>query len=166
MGVSLRRSLLKFLFPFKALLITQIQRWEPMCLQKIMVGSFSCSCTLTKYQWFLHNYILWTKTEKVGTRCNGFELKEGRFRLDIWKKILHYESGEALEHVAQRNCGYPIPESVQGQTGWALNNLLWLSRATPHGKEFGDRWSWRSLLTWTIKWFYDSIFFYFQLIFY
>lgn len=80
-------------------------------------------------------------TEKVGTRRNGFELKEGRFRLDIWKKNLHHESGEALEHAAQRNCKWPIPGSIQGWTGWALNNLLWLARATFHGKEFGARWS-------------------------
>ncbi|KAJ7399448.1 hypothetical protein BTVI_114631 [Pitangus sulphuratus] len=30
------------------------------------------------------------------------------------------ESGETLAQVAQRNCGYPIPGSVQGQTGWGF----------------------------------------------
>jgi len=31
------------------------------------------------------------------------------------EEILHYESGETLEQVAQRSCGYSIPESIQGQ---------------------------------------------------
>lgn len=60
-------------------------------------------------------------TEKVGTRCNGFELKEGRFRLDIWKKNLHHESGKALEHAAQRNSGYP----------WKCLRLDWLGFEQP-----------------------------------
>ena len=32
---------------------------------------------------------------------NGFKLKEGRFSLDIKKKIFYSEGGEALEQVAQ-----------------------------------------------------------------
>ena len=32
---------------------------------------------------------------------NGFRLREGRFRLDIRKKIFYSEGGEALEQVAQ-----------------------------------------------------------------
>uniref|UniRef100_A0A8C0BVW1 Pyruvate dehydrogenase complex component X n=1 Tax=Buteo japonicus TaxID=224669 RepID=A0A8C0BVW1_9AVES len=34
--------------------------------------------------------------------------------------VLHCEGGEALEEVAQRGCGCPIPGSVQGQVGWGL----------------------------------------------
>ena len=30
---------------------------------------------------------------------------------------LHSEGGEALEQVAQRSCGCPLPGSVQGQVG-------------------------------------------------
>jgi len=33
------------------------------------------------------------------------------------KDILYYEGAEALEHVAQRDCGCPLPGSVQGQVG-------------------------------------------------
>ncbi|KAK4832523.1 hypothetical protein QYF61_023855 [Mycteria americana] len=39
----------------------------------------------------------------------GFEI------LHYKEEILHYEGGEALEQVAQRNCGCPIPGSVQDQ---------------------------------------------------
>ncbi|KAK4830959.1 hypothetical protein QYF61_014418 [Mycteria americana] len=35
-------------------------------------------------------------------------------------QCLHYESGEALEQVAQRSHGCPIPGSVQGQVGWGF----------------------------------------------
>ncbi|KAK4814803.1 hypothetical protein QYF61_027248 [Mycteria americana] len=34
--------------------------------------------------------------------------------------MLHYEGGEALEQVAQRSCGCPVPGSVQGQVGWGF----------------------------------------------
>lgn len=32
--------------------------------------------------------------------------------------VLLWEAGEALEQVAQRSCGCPIPGSVPGQAGW------------------------------------------------
>lgn len=39
---------------------------------------------------------------------NGFELKEGRFRLDIREKFFNSEGGEALVSAAQRSCRCPI----------------------------------------------------------
>ena len=32
--------------------------------------------------------------------------------------ILYFRGSEALEQVAWRNCGCPIPGSAQGQAGW------------------------------------------------
>jgi len=42
--------------------------------------------------------------------------------LDVGHKedIFYYESGKALEQVAQRTCGCPFAGSVQGQIGWGF----------------------------------------------
>ena len=60
-----------------------------------------------------------------GSDANGFKLKEGRFRLDVLsirckEEVLYCEGGAALEQVAQRGCGCPLPGSVQGQAGWGF----------------------------------------------
>ena len=34
------------------------------------------------------------------------------------KIVLYYESGEVLEQAAQRGCGCPVLQGVQGQVGW------------------------------------------------
>jgi len=58
---------------------------------------------------------------------------------------IHYsEGGEALEQVAQRNCGFPIPGGIQGQVerGCGRSDL---ARGIPaHGKEVGAGWLLRS----------------------
>lgn len=56
------------------------------------------------------------------TQENGFKLSEGRFKLDIGKKILPYEGGDAQAQVSQRSCGYPNPGSVQGTGGRGLGH--------------------------------------------
>jgi len=53
---------------------------------------------------------LFTKACSGRTRGKYFKLKEGRFRLK--KEIFYYEGCEALEQVAQRSCGCPLPGSL------------------------------------------------------
>ena len=36
------------------------------------------------------------------------------------EEIIYYQSGEALEQVAQGSCGCPITGNVPGQVGWGF----------------------------------------------
>jgi len=65
------------------------------------------------------------------------KLKEGRFRLDIRKKILHHEGGETLEEVAQRSCGCPLPGSAEDQVGWRSDQLGLVEDVPTRGREVG-----------------------------
>lgn len=58
------------------------------------------------------------------TRENGFNMKEGRFRLNIRRKLFTMRSSSIFftislpKKAAQRICGFPIPGSAQDQGGW------------------------------------------------
>ena len=56
-------------------------------------------------------------------------MKEGKIRLGkfkCWEEILYAEGGEVLAQAAQRSCGCPISEGIQGQVelGPGLPNLM------------------------------------------
>jgi len=63
---------------------------------------------------------------------------------------IHREGGETLEQDAQRNCGCPLPGSIQGQVGWSSEKPGVVEDVPAHGKGVGTRWSLRSLPTLTI----------------
>ena len=65
------------------------------------------------------------------------------------KQILYYET---LAQLAQRNCGCPLPGSVQGQARRGFEQPGLVEGVPAHGKGVGSRWSLRSLPTQTILW--------------
>jgi len=48
---------------------------------------------------------------------NGFRAKEGRLRLGTREKLFYNNDVEALEQVAWRGGGCPIPEDIRGHNG-------------------------------------------------
>jgi len=52
----------------------------------------------------------------------------------VKKEILPYEGGEALEQVAWRSCGCPLPGSVQGQVGWGFEQPGLVEGVPVHGR--------------------------------
>ena len=55
------------------------------------------------------------------------------------EEVLHCEGGEALEQVAQRSGGCPIPGSVQGQVGWGFEQPGLVEGVPAHGRGLGTR---------------------------
>jgi len=71
------------------------------------------------------------------------------------KGIVYCVDSEALEQVAQRSCGCPLPGSVQGQVGRGLEQPGLVEGVPACSRVVGTRCSLRSLPTLTIL-FYDS----------
>jgi len=49
------------------------------------------------------------------------------------REVLYCEGDEALEQVAQRSCGCPLPGSVQGQAGWGFEQPGLVEGVPAHG---------------------------------
>ena len=56
-----------------------------------------------------------------------------------FRTFLHYEGGEALEQIARRGCGCPLPGSVQGQAGWGFEQPDLVEGVPAHGRGVGTR---------------------------
>ena len=57
-----------------------------------------------------------------------------------YKKEIHYcEGGKALDEVAQRSCGCPLPGSVQGQANWVFEQRGLAEGVPVHSRGFGTR---------------------------
>ena len=50
-----------------------------------------------------------------------------------------HEGGEALEQVAQRSCGCPLPSSAEGQVGWGFEQPGLVKGVPAHGSRVGTR---------------------------
>jgi len=55
------------------------------------------------------------------------------------EETLYSEGDKALAQVAQRSCGCPLPESVQGQVGQGLEQPALVEGVPAHGRGVGTR---------------------------
>ncbi|KAJ7414828.1 hypothetical protein WISP_81172 [Willisornis vidua] len=69
------------------------------------------------------------------TRSNWFKLEEGKFMLNMQKK-LYCKDGEALELLAKRSFGSPVPGNVQGRAGWGMEQAGLMGGVSAHGRGF------------------------------
>jgi len=53
------------------------------------------------------------------------------------EEILYYDGGEALEQVAHRSCGCPLPRCIQGEFGWGFEQSGLVEGV--HGRGVGTR---------------------------
>ena len=65
---------------------------------------------------------LFTRTGTDRTRCNGFKLKEGRFRHK--EEILYYEGGEAWNRLLREVVAVPYLGVFKARLDEALSNLI------------------------------------------
>ncbi|KFZ47550.1 hypothetical protein N321_02668, partial [Antrostomus carolinensis] len=68
--------------------------------------------------------VLFTKTHSDRTRCNGFKLEEGRFRLDIRKKLFPVRLLRHWNRFPKEVVDAPSLEVFKARLDEALNNLV------------------------------------------
>jgi len=62
------------------------------------------------------------------TRGNGFKLRQGRFRLDLRRKLFHTEGGDALNRLPTEAVDAPSLEAFKARLDVALGSLVcWLA---------------------------------------
>jgi len=60
------------------------------------------------------------------TRCNGFKLREGRFRLDTRKKFFTMRVVKHWKRLPREVADAPSLENFKARLDGALSNLVWL----------------------------------------
>jgi len=59
--------------------------------------------------------------------------------MKCFKEIFYCEGGEALEQVAKRSCGCPLPGSVQSKVGWGCEKPGLVEGVPSRGRGVGTR---------------------------
>ena len=90
------------------------------------------------------------------TRGNGFNLKEGKFRLAIQKKYFALRVVKLLHRLPREVVDASSPERFKARLDGALRNLVWLKMSPAHCRGGRIRWPLKSLSTPAILWFYDQ----------
>ena len=70
---------------------------------------------------------LFTRAGSVRTRGNSYKLEEGRFRLDIRKKLKKFFIVRMVRHwkrLPSEVVDASLPGGVQGQAGWGSERLM------------------------------------------
>ena len=73
------------------------------------------------------------------TRGNGFELKEGRLRLEIRKIFFTMRVMKCCNRLPREAVAAPLPGSVQGQVGWSSEQPDLVEDVAAHGRGVGTR---------------------------
>lgn len=76
---------------------------------------------------------------EIWTGCKDFQLKEGRFRLDVRKTFFYNEGGETLQQVAQRGGRCSILGNIQSQVGCNSGQSDLFEDVPAHGRGVGTR---------------------------
>lgn len=70
----------------------------------------------------------------------------------------YFKRGKAVQQVAQRSCGSPIPEGDWGQEGWVLGQLDLVGGNPSQSRGSGSRWSLKYLPTQDLLWLYHMMY--------
>ena len=120
-----------------------------------MPGPWAAYLSWTCDVWWeiCHSHFAWSYSDR--TKGNGFRLKEGKFRLDVRKKIFTQRMVRRW-HSCPDKMWCPIPGGVQGQVGWGPGQLSCWGAALLMARG-GAGWAVRSLPIQNILWCYDSM---------